>query len=39
VMQCEQLLAASTLEPQSLAQHYLVPFSEESWANNARGKV
>ena len=29
VIQCEQLLAASTLEPQSLVQHYLLPFSEE----------
>jgi hypothetical protein len=29
VMQCEQLLAISTLEPQSLIQHYLAPFAEE----------
>ena len=29
VMQCEQLLATSTLEPQSLIQHYLAPFAEE----------
>jgi len=29
VMQCEQLLAVSTLEPQSLVQRYLLPFSEE----------
>ena len=29
VLQCEQLLATSTLEPQALIQHYLLPFTEE----------
>lgn len=29
IIQCEQLLASSTLEPQSLVEHYLVPFETE----------